>query len=369
MAGDIFPHVHARLRGSWDDNGRYSSDWTTVEMQRHTADDGCACFRATVRLDEAEQGRWFDWGVSFIFPDGGESWAIPTEVKDRALRERYRSFQLSGPDQEERYYLTHCRRLGANKCRRADGSTGVRFAVWAPNAQAVEVVLGTIWDRKDPERKPAKDSLPTGDICGGYIANDGDGVRPGLGPFKMSRGPDGVWETDINEPDLQDFTAFDHTPYMFRLTKNDGSVAFRTDLHSRCQIGSGSFDPRGAPFSGLLSDLDGTVSCSVVVDPERVTQYFKEEPPYLTTPPPATRVWPEQHFVRDTEFWTDEFTDRRLPTRVEDLIIYELHLGALGFGSPAPGTLEDAIKLLDHLVDLGVNAVELLPMGEFGGGG
>ncbi len=59
----------------------------------------------------------------------------------------------------------------------------------------------------------------------------------------------------------------------------------------------------------------------------------------------------------------------RQPSRVEDLVIYELHTGALGFGSPRPGTLRDAIALLDQLVDAGVNAVELLPMSEFGGRG
>jgi 1,4-alpha-glucan branching enzyme len=29
------------------------------------------------------------------------------------------------------------------------------------------------------------------------------------------------------------------------------------------------------------------------------------------------------------------------------------------------GTLEGAVRLLDYLVDLGVNAVELMPMSEF----
>ena len=50
-------------------------------------------------------------------------------------------------------------------------------------------------------------------------------------------------------------------------------------------------------------------------------------------------------------------------------MIYELHVGALGFGKPSdrPGTLEDAIAFLDYLVDLGVNAVELLPMSQFSG--
>jgi 1,4-alpha-glucan branching enzyme len=44
-----------------------------------------------------------------------------------------------------------------------------------------------------------------------------------------------------------------------------------------------------------------------------------------------------------------------------------LHLGALGYGSGNPGTLADAMKLLDYLTDLGVTAIELLPVSEFTG--
>jgi 1,4-alpha-glucan branching enzyme len=365
--GDIFPGVRARLHGSWDNSGHYTDTWTISNMVRDIAEDGCVCFRAGIQL-EGEMGQSFKWGVSFVHPDGTESWAIPTEVKDTASRERYRSLRLSGPDQEERYYLTHNRWLGANKVRHANGTDGVRFAVWAPNAQAVEVVMGTIWDRKDPKGTPSTTPVTFPDIAGGYIANDGTGIHSGWGPFALSRAKDGVWESDHNDARLAKFAGFDHKPYMFRITRNDGSVAYRTDLYSRCQIGYGSFNPRGNAFTGLLSELDGTVSCSVVVDPERVTKYIREEPPYLLTPPPAQREWPEHHWVTEAEFWRDEFTEHPLPTRIEDLIIYELHLGALGFGSPKPGTLEDAIKLLDYLVDLGVNAVELLPLSEFGGG-
>jgi len=370
IVGAVLPGVSARLHGSWDAAGRYSEQWSSVDMVREAPATNSVSFRATVRLDTAEHGKEFRWGVSFIDPNGHETWAVPTEVKDRASRERYRSFLFLGASQEEQYSLAHCTRLGANKVHRADGSAGIRFAVWAPNARSVELVFGTIWDRKDPDRTPASVSLPFGDIAGGYIADDGAGIHPKLGPFAMTRTADGVWATDPDEQLLRDFAALDHKPYMFRITRNDGSVAYRTDLYSRCQIGYGTFDPKGAFYTGLVSDLTGTVSCSAVVDPTRVTQYFMEEPPWLTQPPGVARVWPERHFVPDTEFWQDEFTSAgRPPRRVEDLVIYELHTGALGFGSPRPGTLKDAIALLDTLVKLGVNAVELLPMSEFGGRG
>lgn len=48
---------------------------------------------------------------------------------------------------------------------------------------------------------------------------------------------------------------------------------------------------------------------------------------------------------------------------IEDLIIYELHVGA---ATPA-GTFEALIEQLDHLVELGVTAIELMPVAEFPG--
>ena len=56
-----------------------------------------------------------------------------------------------------------------------------------------------------------------------------------------------------------------------------------------------------------------------------------------------------------------------MPTRLRDLVIYELHIGSLGFDHAGPGNLGDALDLIDFLDDLGVNAVELLPMSEFSG--
>ncbi|MCU0772625.1 MAG: alpha-amylase family glycosyl hydrolase [Verrucomicrobia bacterium] len=59
--------------------------------------------------------------------------------------------------------------------------------------------------------------------------------------------------------------------------------------------------------------------------------------------------------------------DGRLPVNQSDLVIYELHVGA--FYDPTangfPGTFANAVSKLDHLVDLGVNAVQLMPVMEF----
>ncbi|EON67075.1 hypothetical protein W97_06192 [Coniosporium apollinis CBS 100218] len=68
------------------------------------------------------------------------------------------------------------------------------------------------------------------------------------------------------------------------------------------------------------------------------------------------------------EFWATEFPNgRTVPTNLDDLVIYELHVGSLGFGKTTSGDLSDAIQFLHHLRRLGVNAVELMPMAEFGG--
>jgi 1,4-alpha-glucan branching enzyme len=76
----------------------------------------------------------------------------------------------------------------------------------------------------------------------------------------------------------------------------------------------------------------------------------------------------EPDLIPAEEFWATEFTPGLpVPTRLEDLVIYELHVGSLGFGKTGPGNLGDAFAFLDHLVALGVNAVELLPMAEFDG--
>ena len=343
--------VSARLTGNWNAVGLRSEQWATVPMEAFTAEDGCPAFRATVNLDDSQIGQAFRWGVNVDTSQRPNAWGIPTEVSDAAITERYRIFTLRTADQTERYYLTHCRRLGANKLFVA-GQTepAIRFSVWAPNAQNVEVVRG----------EPA----------GGYISNDGQGVTATI---PMHEVEDGIWATALADaPALASFAGFDHTPYMFRITREDGLAAYRTDIYSRCQIGSGGKDPANPnprnenppppPWNGTRQDLDGAKSCSVVIDPERVVQPFRQ------LDANGNPVWPETDRVSEDEFWRDEFDPNRpLPTRIDDLVIYELHIDGLGAGQDRRGTLADAIDLLDYLADLGVNCIELMPTSEFEG--
>lgn len=326
-----------RVRGSWDGNGRYSDDWTETPMQADVGDDGCPIFTASISLDLADQDKTFQWGVILDGPQGSNFWGIPSEVQDVNSVARHRQFRVNGgrgAPQVERYYFTYGRRLGANKHFAAGSATpGLRFAVWAPHAARVDVVFGN----------PAN----------GYIANDGAGVDPAQPVVALSRMADGIWEG--GPPG--DFDTFKSLPYMYRLVNAQGQTVYRTDIFSRGQIGRGAINPVKATWPETVDTLDGTVSCSVVIDPDVVRRGFESTPP-----------GEEPDLMPAEEFWATEFTrGLPVPTGVEDLVIYELHVGSLGFGKAGPGDVRDALAFLDHLVDLGVNAVELLPMAEFSG--
>lgn len=56
--------------------------------------------------------------------------------------------------------------------------------------------------------------------------------------------------------------------------------------------------------------------------------------------------------------------DKPLP-QDNELTIYELHVGEFGFHGGRPGTFKDLIGRLDYLRDLGVNAVEIMPVAGF----
>ncbi|HMP75328.1 MAG TPA: carbohydrate-binding protein [Kiritimatiellia bacterium] len=52
---------------------------------------------------------------------------------------------------------------------------------------------------------------------------------------------------------------------------------------------------------------------------------------------------------------------------LNDLVIYEMHVGTFNAEAWVPNTFDQAIEKLDHLVDLGVSAVQVMPVAEFAG--
>jgi len=66
----------------------------------------------------------------------------------------------------------------------------------------------------------------------------------------------------------------------------------------------------------------------------------------------------------------DWMGDTRLSVDKYSTVIYEMHVGAFYDSSPGndfPGSFADAINKLDHLQELGINAVELMPIWEYPG--
>lgn len=330
------PFDAATLVGSWDAHGGTSpNQWTSKPMTGISTPDGSPAFTATVNFDAAAVGTQFSWGVQVRRAGSSTVWGVFSEVPDERSQDQHRTFTLAPAlpaPQREVYRLSWHRARGA---QRRMGLTGagpdaIAFRAWAPNARAVDVVFGG----------------PTG-----YIADDGDGQDTATAPLPMVMTGDGVWSCD--QPG---FDGFVDRRYSYRVTRDDRSTNWATDMFSRQQVGTGDFDPRGAHYSGTPDQLDGRPSCSVVADPSLVFRY-----PRPVGNPPGARV-------ADSTFWADELNPSRpVPHRVADLVIYELHVGALNPAVTSAGTFADALNFIPYLLDLGVNAVELMPMFQFDG--
>jgi maltooligosyltrehalose trehalohydrolase len=91
---------------------------------------------------------------------------------------------------------------------------------------------------------------------------------------------------------------------------------------------------------------------------------FKLDDQYLL-PDPASRSQPEgvhgNSAVIDRAFdWTDQLWQG---IALKDMIIYELHVGTF----TSEGTFEGIISKLEYLISLGINTIEVMPIGQFPG--
>jgi glycogen operon protein len=190
-------------------------------------------------------------------------------------------------------------------------ATGVNFALFSRYATAVHLVL---FDEHGKEL--AELALPhrTRHVWHGHLAGVGPGQRYGYrveGPYNPKQGH------RFNRKKLL------LDPYAKAVT---GAYAGDPTLHL-------GYDPRSA-----LEDL---------------------------TPSPFDnkKHAPKAVVVDDFFDWQG---DRPLAIPAEDLLIYEMHLKGLtahsSSGVERPGTYLGAVEKIPHLVELGVNAVELLPI-------
>src|SRR5438105_13786556 len=102
----------------------------------------------------------------------------------------------------------------------------MKFSVWAPNAQSVEVVIG----------KASR----------GYIAEDGTGIDTAKPIVALSQSGGGIWE---GSPPGS-FETFKSLPYMYRIVNAEARTVYRTDIFSRSQTGKGTINPATGSWPG-----------------------------------------------------------------------------------------------------------------------
>ncbi|WP_254174405.1 malto-oligosyltrehalose trehalohydrolase [Planktothrix pseudagardhii] len=96
------------------------------------------------------------------------------------------------------------------------------------------------------------------------------------------------------------------------------------------------------------------------------TRYFYQLEGQFTHPDPASHSQPEgvhgasEVIDQNTFVWQDQ-NWKTIP--LDELIVYELHVGTF----TPEGTFEAIIPHLPELLDLGINAIEIMPIGQFPG--
>ena len=141
---------------------------------------------------------------------------------------------------------------------------------------------------------------------------------------------------------------------------DDGRTDFRLwapdepSLSLRCDAGTFPMEPRGEGWFGLATDAVPSGGAYAFVLPDG-----------MVVPDPAARAQmgdvhgPSKLVDHSAYEWRTDWRGRPW----EETVIYELHVGTFTEG----GTLRSAIERLPHLADLGVTAVELMPLAQFGG--
>lgn len=136
-------------------------------------------------------------------------------------------------------------------------------------------------------------------------------------PVAMAKGEDGWWRARAELP--------------------DGSYRYRFRVKSLSWFALGQDVEVGDPYA-LELDHEGSEDAIVRMKDGK-------------------RVWVDYQWQHDKV---------PLPTN-DKLVIYEMHVGDFTGSTEQIGTFESTIQRLDYLKDLGINAVELLPVKEFAG--
>ncbi|MDY6864011.1 MAG: alpha-amylase family glycosyl hydrolase [Thermodesulfobacteriota bacterium] len=91
---------------------------------------------------------------------------------------------------------------------------------------------------------------------------------------------------------------------------------------------------------------------------------------YIRIDPYARRVTNSVGNAIITKIYRKSRVKEFTPPLLNEMVIYELHIGTFGKqgAESGPGDIEGAINRLTYLKELGINAVEVMPLAEFAGG-
>ncbi len=149
---------------------------------------------------------------------------------------------------------------------------------------------------------------------------------------------------------------------------DSGDTSFRVWAPNATTVSvAGSFNSWSTTANPLVSEAGGTWSVDVAGDQDGETYKYVIDGTLWKNDPRATDVTNSVGesiiMAPSTYSWTSFSTPSW-----DNMVIYEMHIGTYN-DSPGgtPGTWQSAISELDHLEDMGINAVELLPVAEFAG--
>ena len=131
----------------------------------------------------------------------------------------------------------------------------------------------------------------------------------------------------------------------------------------------GDFNAWSATANALVSEGNGYWSTDVAsVKPLSLYKYIVQgaNGPQWKIDPYAVRLdATSTNCIVDDHVYAWTVNDYTTPP-FNELVVYEMHVGTF-FDQGAGGTLATAIAKLDYLRDLGINAIEFMPLGQFSG--
>jgi maltooligosyltrehalose trehalohydrolase len=143
-------------------------------------------------------------------------------------------------------------------------------------------------------------------------------------------------------------------------------VSFRIWATEKKSVSVVLLDANRSPMRELPAQADSSGYYSVEDPDAKPGMFYQYRLDGNVFPDPATRFQPfgvhgpSEILAPNSFVWSDQSWR---PPKPGDLIIYELHIGTFS----SAGTFRAVIEHFDHLLRLGVNAIEIMPIADFPG--